>query len=107
MAGKLSARPTALLRFVKDGLTEVALILPRKRMARAWGGAVTVDNKPAKFQHDKSRIQIALDPPSKAGKQRTFKIVYHGVPASGLHIGSNKYGERTFFSGDWPDKARR
>ncbi|MSR06851.1 MAG: M1 family peptidase, partial [Gemmatimonadetes bacterium] len=32
---------------------------------------------------------------------------YHGVPGPGLRIGKNKYGERTFFSLNWPDKARQ
>ena len=32
---------------------------------------------------------------------------YHGVPGDGLRIGTNKYGERCFFSWNWPDKARQ
>ena len=32
---------------------------------------------------------------------------YHGMPADGLHVGPNKHGDRTFFSDNWPDKARQ
>jgi aminopeptidase N len=107
-SGEIAGETTALLRFVKDGLTEVSLDLASEKNGKGMVVTeLTADNKPAKFQHDKNRIHITLDPPSKAGEQRTFKIVYHGVPASGLHIGANKYGERTFFSENWPDKARQ
>ena len=33
-------------------------------------------------------------------------VRYGGVAAAGLVIGPNAYGERTFFSDNWPDKAR-
>jgi aminopeptidase N len=36
----------------------------------------------------------------------TFDVEYRGVPRTGLIIGKNRHGERTFFSDDWPDKAR-
>ena len=32
---------------------------------------------------------------------------YEGIPADGLEITQTKYGDRTFFSDDWPDKARQ
>ncbi|MCU0622537.1 MAG: M1 family metallopeptidase, partial [Gemmatimonadaceae bacterium] len=31
---------------------------------------------------------------------------YRGIPAGGLTIGPNRYGDRTFFSDNWPDKGR-
>jgi len=32
-------------------------------------------------------------------------IYYHGIPADGLIISKNKYGDRTFFADNWPDRA--
>ena len=32
--------------------------------------------------------------------------MYGGVAATGLIIGPNKHGDRTFFSDNWPNKAR-
>ena len=32
---------------------------------------------------------------------------YRGIPSGGLRIGKNRHGERTVFSNNWPDKARR
>ena len=40
------------------------------------------------------------------GERLRLRIAYAGVPASGLKIGANKHGERTFFSDNWPDKGR-
>lgn len=33
-------------------------------------------------------------------------IKYSGVPADGLVISKNKYGDRTFFGDNWPDRAK-
>ena len=33
-------------------------------------------------------------------------IYYKGKPEDGLIIGKNKYGERTFFGDNWPDRAK-
>jgi aminopeptidase N len=56
------------------------------------------------FKDDKFRII-----PSgkiKAGDVRTYVIAYKGIPADGLIISKNKFGHRTFFSDNWPDRAR-
>jgi len=35
-----------------------------------------------------------------------FDIYYRGIPKDGLIIGKNKYGERTFFGDNWPNRAK-
>ena len=37
---------------------------------------------------------------------RTYTITYHGIPLDGLIISKNKYGDRTFFGDNWPDRAK-
>ncbi len=37
---------------------------------------------------------------------RVIRINYKGIPADGLIIAKNKYNERTFFSDNWPIRAR-
>jgi aminopeptidase N len=61
---------------------------------------------PLPFQHQHDRLRITLTAPANAGDRGRFTIAYHGVPRGGLRIGTNKYGERTFFSSNWPDNAR-
>lgn len=68
--------------------------------------AVTADGVPVTFTHRNDRLHIAVPRPSQAGGSWTFTISYHGTPATGLEIGNNRYGDRGFFSNDWPHLAR-
>jgi aminopeptidase N len=40
-----------------------------------------------------------------AGEKNTYTIEYHGIPADGLVISNNRYGARTFFGDNWPNRA--
>lgn len=58
------------------------------------------------FTHESNRITIF---PSKAPQileQRRYTISYRGIPADGLIISKNKFGERTFFGDNWAVRAR-
>jgi aminopeptidase N len=55
--------------------------------------------------HTGDRIRISMDDSVKAAIQGIFSIDYSGVPADGLIISKNKFGERTFFADNWPDRA--
>jgi aminopeptidase N len=99
---------TVEFRFVQDGVTEVALDLA----SAAGGKGMTVTEvssagAPVEFTHQSDRLIVKLASPPHAGNLRQFTIRYHGVPANGLRIGTNKYGERTFFSQNWPNLARQ
>jgi aminopeptidase N len=99
---------TVLIRFVDDGQTGVALDLASQQGGKGMVvSAVTTMGHPARFEHTDNRLRISLDAPPKAGEQRAFAITYHGIPASGLRIGKNRHGDRTFFSENWPDRARQ
>lgn len=39
------------------------------------------------------------------GQENTYTISYKGIPADGLIISNNKYGARTFFGDNWPNRA--
>ena len=58
------------------------------------------------FNHGPDVLMITLDHPSVKGERIQIRISYSGIPASGLKIGPNKYGDRTFFSDNWPNRAR-
>jgi aminopeptidase N len=99
---------TAKLRLVNDGATEVTLDLASESAGKGMVvTSVTFGDKAATYVHDKDRLRITLDPPGKAGELREFTVKYHGVPKTGFRIGKNKHGERTYFSDNWPDKARQ
>ena len=53
----------------------------------------------------KDKIQLKLMQTAKAGDVETFIIEYKGIPSDGLIISKNKYGNRTFFADNWPNRA--
>lgn len=66
---------------------------------------VTSNDTPLVFEHKNNRLHIHL-PTHRVGEKLSFTISYHGVPATGMFIGKNKYGDRVWFTDNWPNKAR-
>ncbi|HEY9534867.1 MAG TPA: M1 family metallopeptidase [Mucilaginibacter sp.] len=64
---------------------------------------VLEDGKPVRFQQDSDAININTQ--AQQNSQKTYSIFYEGVPADGLIISSNKFGKRTFFGDNWPNRA--
>jgi aminopeptidase N len=58
------------------------------------------------FKHEKDRLHVNFAAASHAGDKTSFTISYHGIPATGLFIGNNRYSDRVFFTDNWPNKAR-
>jgi aminopeptidase N len=100
---RLAGETTVAVRFVQAGVTRVALDLG----AAMTVGAVTLDGAPVQFQHEGDRLAIVLPAAPAAGELRRITIRYGGAPSGGLKILKNKYGERCFFSANWPDLARQ
>ena len=96
------------LRFLEAGIDEVRLDLIERNPDGAGMrvGAVTGTDGPLEFEHRDDALFISLARPTEAGERRQITVVYEGVPATGLIIGPNKHGDRTFFSDNWPNKAR-
>lgn len=67
--------------------------------------SVLEDGQAVDFQHDGEELRIRV-PATQADEIRTYEINYQGVPADGLVIGKNKFGDRTFFGDNWPNRAR-
>lgn len=66
--------------------------------------SVKENNEPVKFIQDSTHINILT--PVKANTIHQYNISYEGIPADGLIIATNKYGKRTFFGDNWPDRAQ-
>jgi len=67
---------------------------------------VTANGTPLPFTHEGDVLRIALPEPGRSGARLDVTVDYHGEAAAGLRIGPNKYGDRTFFSDNWPNRAR-
>jgi aminopeptidase N len=99
------------VRLLTAGITAVDLDLVQASPGRNGRGmtvsAIVSGGQPATFLHQHDRLHVSLPSPSTAGQLIRIIVTYHGIPATGLLIGPNKHGDRTFFSDNWPDKARQ
>ena len=68
--------------------------------------AVSADGQPLTFQHENDRVRVAVPRAFKSGERWSFTVNYRGVPATGILVGNNRHGDRSFVSNAWPDKAR-
>jgi aminopeptidase N len=68
---------------------------------------VSIGDISLRYTHLLDRLTVKLQAPSKTGDIRQYDVQYHGVPAGGLKALANKYGERCFFSVNWPAFAHQ
>jgi aminopeptidase N len=61
--------------------------------------------KDVKWEQGEERLLVFFDNPVKQNDTLEFVIEYNGIPADGLIISKNKFGNRTFFADHWPDRA--
>ncbi|HVG12711.1 MAG TPA: M1 family metallopeptidase [Flavisolibacter sp.] len=67
--------------------------------------SVTEGGKPLQVVHRNDLLLVNLAQPAMPGTTRIFQVDYMGVPKDGLIISKNKFGERTFFADNWPNRA--
>ena len=75
---------------------------------REDGKGMVVDNvkyndTPVTFTHKNDVLLLAV---KEINNINTVEVQYHGIPVTGLIIGPNMHGDRTFFSDNWPNKGR-
>jgi len=102
-SNEIQGQSTARIRFVQDGVTQLWLDLALGMKV----SEVTSGGAQLRYTHADDRLAIALSAPPKAGETREFSVSYRGAPATGLHIVNNKFGERCFFSWNWPVLAHQ
>ena len=98
------------VRFRAAGITEVRLDLIKASPALEGKGmtvsSVSSNGADLTYSHEEDALTIVLPSPSLADQRITISVAYSGTPATGMIIGDNKYGDRTFFSDNWPNRAR-
>ncbi len=67
--------------------------------------SVTADEKAVRFKQVNDKLNIYAS--AQANTTHTYIVTYLGVPADGLIISTNKYGDRTFFGDNWLRRARK
>jgi aminopeptidase N len=107
-ADSISGRAVVSIRFTDDGVTELPLDLAN---VNEEGQGMTVHSVTAggatlRHEHVSDLLTVVLPEPGQIGARLDVTVDYSGSPESGLRIGPNKYGDRTFFSDNWPNRAR-
>jgi aminopeptidase N len=76
-----------------------------KAMKIIWAaeqGLADADRLDVKQEKDKFFVHL---PAARKGDTTSLLVHYKGIPADGLIIAKNKFGERTFFADNWPNRA--
>jgi len=98
------------VRYVGEGVEFLRLDLVKTSAALGNKGmtvsSVVSEGKALPFTHEGGELKIKLLALSQQNQRSMYTITYSGVPVTGLKIANNKYGDRTFFSDNWPDKGR-
>ena len=105
---QISGEATAVLRFLQAGVTRVSLDLAGPKDGKGMTVTeVASEGVPVSYAHTADRLDITLAAAPKPGEIRRFDVRYHGIAAGGLHFGTNRFGDRTVFSWNWPTFARQ
>jgi aminopeptidase N len=100
---------TADISFVlKKGVSEFELdLISKNSLGKGMQvKEVKLKGNETKFSHQNDRLKISLTTQPVAGEMMTLSIRYSGIPQDGLIISKNKFGDRTFFADNWPDRGR-
>lgn len=106
---EIKCEATIDVRYVGEGVEILRLDLVKASGANSKGmvvSSVTSNGQPLRFTHEGAELKINLPMSPTVNQRSAYTISYSGIPATGLKIANNKYGERTFFSDNWPDKGR-
>ncbi|MEA1876730.1 MAG: M1 family aminopeptidase [Bacteroidota bacterium] len=68
--------------------------------------SILMNEIPISFKHANSKLSIPCPIYSATDTLLEIRIHYHGIPEDGLIISKNKFGVKSFFGDNWPDRAR-
>ena len=101
---------TVDLRVLDTGVKKIRLDLVNTSKKLGNKGMTVNEIKSAgrllNFVHKQDELWIVMDKVLEKNDRKKIIISYEGIPFEGLQIGKNKYGDRTFFSDNWPNRGR-
>jgi aminopeptidase N len=94
----------------KESLSSISLDLSmlnkdQKGMIVSAVDFKTPNSSKPKFKQDSDKLIIDFQNSIKKGDTTNILIAYEGIPSDGLIISKNKYGHRTFFADNWPNRG--
>ncbi|MFM2139636.1 MAG: hypothetical protein RJA57_1943 [Bacteroidota bacterium] len=107
---EIEGRTTLSVFFRTGDIKRLRLDLINRTAARGGKGMVVeqvlYENVPVPFQHEQDVLYIQLLRSPAKNTSGSFVVRYRGIPADGLRIGPTRYGDRSFFNENWPNRTR-
>lgn len=98
------------INFKQAGVLNFRLDLVNKSVEKNGKGmvvdAVLINTNAVAFTHQNDALTIHLPQASILNQTVIYTIKYHGIPFDGLRIGVTKFGDRSFFNENWPNRGR-
>ena len=98
------------IKFKKSDVKNIRLDLINKSISRKDKGmlvrSIYSNGELLQYIHSNDALTIINNTAPDSGSQKTYIITYEGIPSDGMLIGPTKYGDRSFFTDNWPNKAR-
>jgi aminopeptidase N len=92
------------LKYLKDA-TSIKIDLVKKNAEGKGMLVSSVTEGGTNLQFVQSKDALTITTKASAGTAHKYTIAYEGIPADGLIISKNKFGHRTFFGDNWPNRA--
>jgi aminopeptidase N len=103
---RIAGQATIMLA-VKNAIRDFELDLVQQQQDKGMTvSEVRLGSRQLIFSHRNNRLKILLPAEVSPGNEIVVSIRYTGIPRDGLIISKNKFGDRTFFGDNWPDRAR-
>jgi aminopeptidase N len=99
---RISAATEIVFAVRAEGVREVPLDLAGLEVDGA-----EVNGRAARFTRTEEKLRVALAEAYHVGDALTVTVRYHGTPADGLYFKRNKFGDRTVFADNWPNRAHQ
>ncbi|KAA3632878.1 MAG: M1 family peptidase [Bacteroidetes bacterium] len=102
----IEGKADVVVKFLKEGDSFILDLAAIQTTGIGMEVSEILENgKPVPFVHEEESLMIRPADEVVAGAVRSYTITYSGEPSDGLIISKNKFGDRTFFGDNWPDRA--
>jgi len=89
----------------KQNINEVILDLVNKRSDGKGMTVTRVTKNGSAISFSQDSQQLIINDAATKDTENLYTVTYEGEPADGLIISKNKFGHRTFFGDNWPNRA--
>ncbi|HET9055813.1 MAG TPA: M1 family aminopeptidase [Chitinophagaceae bacterium] len=103
----IKGRATITVRILKSSeFIELDLINKDSTEKGMVANQAIENGMPVSLEHKNNKLVLKPSTLLRTNEERTFEIFYSGIPKDGLIISKTKYGRRSFFADNWPDRGR-